>query len=297
MNRSRVSWVVLAVMVAAVGAASAVVANSGATSAAVTPSSPTNVARGVAEKYIAALDRLDPSGLRSILDKNVVGVDWAYGDSGAFHGAATLMQNWKGFLAVSGEAVWRGSLCCAGPNWAAVTWRLSGSTNPLTNKPFNMKGLSIIVIKKAKIVRETVYYDLPGRSPGIAPSIARKYAAALASLKPATISSLYSRDANQADMATGRKLANTNNAIVGNWQKVFASGGPTHWQGSLGCTGPPMRMDNGTTRRSWAVVAWAWSQAINPSTHKPFKTNGVSILQLDKSKIISETIYYDIPGR
>ncbi len=160
-----------------------------------------------------------------------------------------------------------------------------------------MKGLSVLVIKKAKIVRETIYWDVPGRSPGIAPSIGRKYAAALASLKPATISSLYSNDANQVDMATGRHLANTNNAIVGSWQKVFATGGPTHWQGSLGCAGPPMRLDNGTTRKSWAVVAWTWSQTTNPSTSKPFKTNGVSILQFEKGKIISETIYYDIPGR
>jgi hypothetical protein len=48
---------------------------------------------------------------------------------------------------------------------------------------------------------------------------------------------------------------------------------------------------------SWAAVGWVWSQSTNPFTHKAFKTNGLSILEIKKGKITRETIYYERPGR
>jgi len=191
-------WLVLAIVVVAalVGAGAWALVNryAGGTTGATTGSA-TLTSSGVANKYIAALDKLHPSALTPILAQNAVSIDWAYGDSGAFHSAKTLERNWEGVFATSGDAQFRGSLRSAGPDWAAVTWRLRGSTNPLTDRPFTMNGLSILKIKNGKIVRETYYWDVPGRNPGIAGTIGRKFATALSAHQPGwarTLRSLYS---------------------------------------------------------------------------------------------------------
>lgn len=280
-------WLVLVGVVATVGLSASPL------SATTMSRSPTAVARGIAAKYVAALNRLDASALDPILDKNVVEVDWAYGNSGAFHGAAELKAEWADMFRISGETGWRGSVCCAGPNWAAVTYRWWGSTNPLTNKPFSMKGLSLLEIKSGTIVRETIYWDVPGRSAGVAPAVGKQYAAALGKLQPQTLATLYGEHAVQVDKARNQEERDAG-TIVHTWQQAFGDSTATHWRGSLCCAGPRMRMDNGTTRSSWAVVDWRWSQS---TVHKPITTNGVSILTIYKGKIVRETIYYDIPGR
>jgi len=256
-------------------------------------STPTNVARSIAGKYIAALDKLETSPLLSILDPNVVDIDWADGTS-PFYGASALATNWGGVLS---GAHWRGSLWCAAPTWAAVTWRWWGSANALTSKPFSTKGLSILDIKNGKIIRETIYWNVMGRNPGVAPTVGNKYAAALGKLQPRAITTLYSPAAVRVDASTKLRLGNSGHGIVGGWEKAFGVSAPTRWRGSLCCAGPRRRLDNGTMQASWVVVDWVWSSSTNPVTHKPVETHGVSILQIDKGKITRETVYYNQPGR
>jgi len=77
---------------------------------------------------------------------------------------------------------------------------------------------------------------------------------------------------------------NVNNLIWGRW--AMPSFKPLH--ASLNCAGPILRMDNGTTRLSWAVVNWV-AQDASPGGGK---VSGVSILQLKNGKIIRESMYY-----
>lgn len=283
-------WLLLAIVVVAalVGAGAWALVNhyAGETTGATT-GSPTLASRRVANQYVVALDKLQPSALKPILATNVVSIDWAYGDSGAFHSAKTLERNWAGVFATSGDAHFRGSLRAAGPDWAAVTWRLRGSTNPLTNEPFTLNGLSILKIKNEKIVRETYYWDVPGRSPGVAGTIGKKFATALAAHHPGwalTLRSLYSKNATESDMGATLPAPSVKNLIWGRW--AMPSFMPLH--ATLNCAGPTLRMDNGTTRPSWAVVNWV-AQDVSPGGGK---VSGVSILQLKNGKIIHETMYY-----
>jgi SnoaL-like protein len=241
----------------------------------------------VANTYVAALAKLQPSALTPILAANVVSVDWAYGDSGAFHSARTLERNWADVFTASGDAHFRGSLRAAAPDWAAVTWQLRGSTNPLTHEPFTMNGVSILNIKRGKIARETYYWDVPGRNPGIAATIGRRFATALTAHQPGwalTLRSLYSKDAIESDAGVAPSSRNVDNLIWGRF--AMRSFRPLH--ASLSCAGPILRMDNGKTRPSWAVVNWV-AQDASPGGGK---VSGVSILQFRNGKIIRETMYY-----
>jgi hypothetical protein len=251
-----------------------------------TTGSATLMSRGVANKYIAALDKLDPSALTPILAKNVVDIDWAYGGS-PFHSARTLEGNWAGVFAVSGDTQWRGSLRAAAPNWAAVTWRWRGSTNPLTYKPFKMNGLSILNLESGKIVRETIYWDVPGRNPGIAATVGRRYARALAAHQSGwmrTLRSLYSKEAIESSVGVTPSNQNVDNLIWGPWGTPSFM--PLH--ASLCCAGPSFRLDNGKMRLSWAVVNWV-AQDVSAGGGRVL---GVSILQFKNGKIIRETLYY-----
>jgi hypothetical protein len=242
---------------------------------------------GVANKYIAALERLQPSALTPILAKNAVSIDWAYGSGPPFRSAKTLERNWAGVIATSGDAHFRGNLRAAAPNWAAVTWRFRGSTNPITYEPFRMNGLSILNIKQGKVVRETYYWDVPGRNPGIAAAVGRKFATALAAHRPGwglTLRSLYGKDAIESSVGVAPSASNVDNLIWGRW--AFPSFEPLH--ASLCCAGPSFRLDNGKVRLSWAVVNWVVQNA-SPGGGK---VSGVSILQLKNGKIIRETMYY-----
>ena len=282
-------WLLLTVAVAAIvgaGAWALVDHYTGGTTGATTES-PTLASRGIANQYIAALNRLDASALDPILNKNVVEVDWAYGDSGPFLGAAEMKAEWTDMFRISGKTGWRGSVCCVAPSWAAVTYRWWGSTNPLTHKPFNMSGLSILEIKNGKIVRETLYWDVPGRSPGVAATTGRKFATTLAAHQPgwaATLKSLYSKDAIERDAGAVPSTRNVNNLIWGRW--AMPSFTPLH--ASLNSAGPILRMESGTTRLSWAVVDWV-AQDASPNGGK---VSGVSILQFRNDKIIRETMYH-----
>lgn len=285
-HRSR--WLLVAMVVAAAlagaGAWALVDHHSGGTTS-TTAGRATPTSSGVANKYIAALDKLQPFALQPILATDVVSVDWAYGDSGSFHSAQTLEQNWAGVFASSGDAHFRGSLRSAAATWAAVTWSLRGSTNPLTYKPFTVNGLSVLDIKNGKIVRETYYWDVPGRNPGIAATIGRKFATALSAHQRGwalTLRSLYSKDAIESDAGVASSSRNVNNLIWGRF--AMPSFSPLH--ASLSCAGPILRMENGKTRLSWAVVNWV---AKDPS--RGGEVSGVSILQLKNGKIIRETMY------
>jgi hypothetical protein len=242
---------------------------------------------GVANKYIAALERLQPSALTPILAKNAVSFDWAYGSGPPFRSAKTLKRNWAGVIATSGDAHFRGSLQAAAPDWAAVTWRYRGSTNPITYEPFRMNGLSLLDIKHGKVVRETYYWDVPGRNPGIAATVGRKFATTLAADQfgwARTLRSLYSKDAIESSVGVAPSTQNVDNLIWGRW--AMPSFMPLH--ASLCCAGPAFRLDNGKTRLSWAVVNWVAKDA-SPGGGK---VSGVSILQLENGKIIRETMYY-----
>jgi SnoaL-like domain len=285
-------WLLLAIVAAAalagVGAWALVDHYTGGTTKATTGSA-TLASTGVANKYIAALDKLDPSALTPIVAKSAVSIDWAYGSS-TFHGAKTLKGNWAGVFApeVSGDNHWRGSLRAATPKWAAVTWRWRGSTNPLTYEPFKMNGLSILDIENGKIVRETYYWDVPGRNPGDAGTVGRKYATALAAHQfgwGRTLRSLYGRDAIESSVGVAPSTQNVDNLIWGRW--AMPSFMPLH--ASLCCAGPSFRLDNGKMRASWAVVNWVAKDA-SPGGGK---VSGLSILQLNRQgKIIRETMYY-----
>jgi hypothetical protein len=282
-------WLLLAIVVVAalVGAGAWALVNhyTGGSTETTTPQL-TLTSSGVANKYIAALDKLQPSALTPILAKNAVSIDWAY-ERSPFHSAKTLEGNWAGVFAASAPAHWRGSLRAAAPTWAAVTWRWRGSTNPFTFKPFAMNGLSILNIKNGKIVRETYYYDVPGRNPGIAGTVGRKFATALAAHQfgwGRTLRSLYSKDAIESSVGVAPSTQNVDNLIWGRW--AMPSFMPLH--ASLCCAGPSFRLDNGKTRLSWAVVNWV-AQDASPGGGK---VSGTSILQLKNGKIIRETMYY-----
>ena len=284
-------WLMLAIVVVAalVGAGAWALVNhyTGGTTETTTAAA-TGTSSDVANKYIAALDKLDPSALQPILAKNVVSIDWAYGSGPPFRSAETLERVWSGVFASSGDAHFRGSLRSAGPDWAAVTWRLRGSTNPVTSTPFTMNGLSILNIKNGRIIRETYYWDVPGRNPGIAATIGRKFATALSAHRQGwglTLRSLYSKDAIESDVGVAPPPAShVNNLVWGRW--AMPSFMPLH--ASLCCAGPSYRMDNGKTRLSWAVVNWV-AQDASPGGGK---VSGVSILQLKNGKIIRETMYH-----
>ncbi len=239
---------------------------------------------GVANKYIAALDKLKPSALTPILAKNVVSIDSAWGSGPPFRSAKTLERVWAGVFASGGVVHFRGSLRAAAPNWAAVTWRFRGTTNPLTYTPFTMNGLSILNIKDGKVVRETYYWDVPGRNPGIAATVGRKFATTLSAHQPGwslTLKSLYSQDARASHGPTGL------DPMIW-WRWAMPSTTPLH--ASLRCAAPSFRLDNGKMTKAWAVVDWV--AQLHPSAGGG-KLSGVSILQLDKEgKIIRESLYY-----
>jgi SnoaL-like domain len=250
----------------------------------------TLTSRGIASKYIAALERLHPYALTPILAKNAVSIDWPYGSS-PFHSAKALERNWANVFNASGDVHFRASLRAAAPNWAAVTHRTRGSTNPLTYKPFTMNGLSILDTKNGKIVRETYYYDVPGRNPGIAATVGSKYATALAAHQPGwglTLGSLFSKNgAAEVDMATYGQVTPVSGDSGLMWGR-WANPSLLPADASLCCAGPSYRMDNGKMRNSWAVVKWV--AQVYPA---PGKVSGISILQLNRQgKIIRETLYY-----
>ena len=249
----------------------------------------------VADKYIAALEKLDPSALTPILDKNVVSTDWAYGSGPPFRSAKTLERVWAGVFATSGDAHFSGSLRAAGPHWAAVTFRLRGSTNPVTSEPFTMNGLSILNTKHGKIIRETYYWDVPGRTPGIAATVGRKFATALAAHKfgwARTLDSLYSKNAAEVDVnaATRNNVVPRSGSTSAIWNR-WGSPALMPLHARLHTAGPSYRMYNGTIRNSWAVVNWVAKLHTDYAGEKV--VSGVSILQLNKQgKIIRETLYY-----
>lgn len=237
----------------------------------------------VANKYIAALEKLNPSALTPILAKNVVSTDWAYGSGPPFRSAKTLERVWAGVFASSGVAHFRASLRAAGPNWAAVTFRLRGSTNPVTSESFTMNGLSILNTKNGKIIRETYYWDVPGRSPGIAGLVGRQFATALAA--GLTPRSLYTKGAIESYAGSTPAAHNGSDLIWNRW------GTPsfTPLRASLQTAGPTLRLDNGKLRPSWAVVNWVANDAYPGGG----KVSGVSILELNThGKIVHETLYY-----
>lgn len=245
--------------------------------------SATSVSTDVANKYVAALEKTNPSALTPILAKDAVSVDWAYCSGPPFRSAKTLERVWAGVFASSGAAHWSGSIRAAAPDWAAVSWRLRGSTNPLTSKPFTLNGLSILNVKQGKIVRETYYWDVPGRSPGIAAAVGRKFATALAA--GLTPRSLYTKDAIESYVGLTPSTPNGGNLIWNRWGTPSFT--PLHAR--LCCVGPSQRLDNGRIRSSWAVVNWMARDASPGGS----KVSGVSILQLNKQgKIVRETMYY-----
>ena len=284
-------WLLVAIVVVAalvgVGAWALVDQYTGGTTKTTTGSQATVTPHSViANKYIAALDKLDPSALTPIVAKNAVSIDWAYGNSGAYHGARALRGNWAGVFApgVSGNNHWRGSLRAAATNWAAVTYRWHGTTNPLTNQPFKTNGLSILNIKNGKIVRETIYYDLPGRNPGIAGTVGKKFTTALAT--GLTPRSLYTKDAIESYAGSTPAAHNGGGNLI--WNR-WGTPSFTPLRASLCCVGPPLRLESGNVRPSWAVVNWVAQDAFPGGS----KLSGVSILQLNKQgKIVHETLYY-----
>lgn len=283
-------WLLVVIVVVAaligVGAWALVNHYTGGTSKTTTESA-TVASTSVGNQYITALDKLDPSALTPILAKNAVSIDWAMGGS-PFHSARTLEDNWAGVFApqVSGDNHWRGSLRAVAPNWAAVTYQWHGTTNPLTYRPFKLNGLSILTIKHGKIVRETLYWDVPGRNPGVAGTVGSKFVTTLSAPHPGvTLGSLYSKDAIESDVGVTPSGPNANNLIWGRWGMPSLM--PVH--ASLCCAGPSYRLDNGQMRKSWAVVNWVARSSI----HGDKLVSGISVLQLDKQgKIIRETMYY-----
>jgi hypothetical protein len=228
------------------------------------------------DRRASAASRLQP-----ILAKNEVEIDKGFAST--WPGAATLEGNWAQVFGQMGDGGWRGSLCCAAPGWAAVTWTWWGSTNRLTVKPFKTNGLSILDIKKGKIVRETFYWNVPGRNAGIAPSVGRKYATAL--LVPAwgarPPSPLYSKNALRIDAAVAPSTQKVDH-------RIWANAGVTPLHASLCCAAPSQKSDNGKMARSWAAVVWEARVAGSTA-----KLSGVSILELNRrGKIARETLYH-----
>jgi len=78
-----------------------------------------------------------------------------------FHGRAGAEYFWN--APFSDGVRWRGTLCCATPKWAVVTWVMRGPSNPFTGGPFKSNGVSILEIRKGAISRETTYWAVPGR--------------------------------------------------------------------------------------------------------------------------------------
>jgi hypothetical protein len=121
-----------------------------------------NVARSIAEEYVAALDQLDPWSQGPIFAKNAVEVDMAEGIQ--WHGDYVIAHNWADAFSDSESNTgkpsrWHGSLLGAAPSSAAVGWVWSGWDNLYTHKPFKTSGVSILEIKNGEITRESLYYN------------------------------------------------------------------------------------------------------------------------------------------
>ena len=112
-------------------------------------------------------------------------------------------------------------------------------------------------------------------------AVARKYIAALEAKHENALSPLLSRNAVEIDKPEHHRWS-----ITMAWKSVFAYVPDLHWRGQVICAAP-----------HWAVVGWQMTGSTNPYTNGPFRTPGISVLDIAKGKITRETLYYGIPGR